>query len=913
MTKIAKCNVVLFTLLINAAAYSAPELVAYWPFESTSANTYTDATGHGYAINSSATGVTAGISGNAINLTGDYTLTVTNSMNNFNFTAFTIETWFYSNRSSPAFGDQILFTNTTYAPGLAEGFTLKIDSDGRVVLSLAELSSTGWSLAESDSVLPTRKWHHIVGTYDGSDLRVYLNGRLAATTTVGAIYPLPHDNAHVGCGVGVGETAGEFLLDGKLDEMKVYNYALSALEILDNYNRIINPAIVPTKKELVAYWPFEENMGSMYFYDITGHGYNINSSEVGVTAGISGNAASLPGDNYTLTVLNSYKNFNFSTFTIETWFYSNKPSPNPQGQILFTHTTYAPGIAEGLTLKIGSRGDVVLAIAQMSGIAWDILITDSILTNRTWHHIVGTYDGNYLRIFIDGKLSKAKLTNPTYLFPRDNAHVGCSVPIGSGTSESCIDGKLDEMKIYNYALLPDTILSHFQSPGIPPILTRHKVNFGMQNVTGKPGDDVWVPIYITNFDDALTLTASDFSLFIDTNYVSFVDAIVDSGIAFNWIIEKNATAKESIKIVLGGANHSIGYSEGELLRCRYHIKQTVADTGFTDIRFKYANVNDDTVLNITTTPGKISFSKPAVTFGDVTGNGIVSAMDGAKVLQFVVGALPIPDASVPNWSVTVADVSGDKTISSYDAALIFKYSVGLISRFPAEPSKMLPKRMISNSTSSTAQLSLVLMEKSVNQTVYQLRGNNLAGFCAGDFTVQYDPAAIQIDIGEIRSNIRSSSLYSQADGASNRLRIALATSDGINGDSMIGLITLTVPPVADAKVRSALVLKTAQINEGNIPCTIAYETDGGFAHNNTIELSGANIALSNHSELTIKTSTLSRVSVRIFDVKGCALLTKAFPAGTGMVTLQLNTLPAGMYLLKVNQGTSSIMKPLVVQ
>jgi hypothetical protein len=515
-------------------------------------------------------------------------------------------------------------------------------------------------------------------------------------------------------------------------------------------------------------------------------------------------------------------NFNFTAFTIETWFYSNRPSLYFGDQILFTNSTYEPGMAEGFTLKFGESGDVVLSLANMGATGWHLAISDTILPTRKWHHIVGTYDGNYLRVYLNGRLSATTFVGPTYPFPHDNAHIGCGVRVGSTTGEFLLDGKIDEMKIYNYALSPDSISAHCKSLGIPPVLTRHKVNFGMQTVTGNPGDDVWVPIYITNFDEALTLTACDFSLFIDTNFVSFVDAIVDSGIASNWIIEKNALAKDSIKIGLDGANHSLGYGEGELLRCRYHIKQTVADAGFTDIRFKYANVTEDTLLNITTTPGKISFSKPTVTFGDVTGNGIVSAMDGAKVLQFVVGALPIPDASVPNWSLAVVDVSGDKTISSYDAALIFKYSVGLISRFPAEPSKMLPKRMISNSTSST-----------------------------------------------------------------------------------------TVPPVADAKVRSALVLKTAQINEGNIPCTIAYETGGGFAHNNTIELSGANIALLNRSELFIKTSPITQVSVRIFDVKGCALVTKVFPADAGMVTLQLNTLPVGMYLLKVNQGTSSILKPQI--
>ena len=64
-------------------------------------------------------------------------------------------------------------------------------------------------------------------------------------------------------------------------------------------------------------------------------------------------------------------------------------------------------------------------------------------------------------------------------------------------------------------------------------------------------------------------------------------------------------------------------------------------------------------------------------YGDVSGNGMVSAFDGALILQDVVGA-----AMLSPLQLRVGDVSGNGTISSLDASYILQRVVGLISVFP---------------------------------------------------------------------------------------------------------------------------------------------------------------------------------------------------------------------------------------
>jgi len=69
----------------------------------------------------------------------------------------------------------------------------------------------------------------------------------------------------------------------------------------------------------------------------------------------------------------------------------------------------------------------------------------------------------------------------------------------------------------------------------------------------------------------------------------------------------------------------------------------------------------------------------AVMYGDVDGNGEVSAYDAALTAQAAVGLITLTAEQIQ-----AADVSGEGEVSAYDAALIAQKAVGLINRFPVE-------------------------------------------------------------------------------------------------------------------------------------------------------------------------------------------------------------------------------------
>ena len=70
---------------------------------------------------------------------------------------------------------------------------------------------------------------------------------------------------------------------------------------------------------------------------------------------------------------------------------------------------------------------------------------------------------------------------------------------------------------------------------------------------------------------------------------------------------------------------------------------------------------------------------PLVIYGDVSGNGSITAYDAALAAQYAVALITLSDEQI-----TKADVSGNGSVSAYDATLIAQRAVGLISKFPIE-------------------------------------------------------------------------------------------------------------------------------------------------------------------------------------------------------------------------------------
>jgi hypothetical protein len=80
----------------------------------------------------------------------------------------------------------------------------------------------------SSSDLELNEWIHIAGTYDGNDLKCYINGELKESDTIGAIV-LSQDTNDLAIGNRSDDTDRPF--EGIIDDVRVYDYGLSAEEV----------------------------------------------------------------------------------------------------------------------------------------------------------------------------------------------------------------------------------------------------------------------------------------------------------------------------------------------------------------------------------------------------------------------------------------------------------------------------------------------------------------------------------------------------------------------------------------------------------------------------------------------------------------------------------------------------------
>jgi hypothetical protein len=75
------------------------------------------------------------------------------------------------------------------------------------------------------------QWYNVVGNYDGSRARIYINGILSSISTNSGI-----TSALSGFTLGNGSAGGNSYWKGNIANTQIYNRALSAQEVLQNYN-----------------------------------------------------------------------------------------------------------------------------------------------------------------------------------------------------------------------------------------------------------------------------------------------------------------------------------------------------------------------------------------------------------------------------------------------------------------------------------------------------------------------------------------------------------------------------------------------------------------------------------------------------------------------------------------------------
>jgi hypothetical protein len=215
--------------LASPVPYSPPTsgLVSWWRGDG---NALDSADGnHGVALNGA--GYTPGVSGSAFWFDGfnDH-IRVADSTNLRITSALTVSAWVY--RVDGGYQGEIL-SKWDAVPTGQRAYTLTIEPDGRAGFGLSTVGLNTDVAAYTSAALPLNAWAHIAGTYDGSSIKIYLNGDLKSQVAYsGGIFSGTDDLSLGGVAGGVSAGDGVSFFHGGIDEAMVYNRALSAGEVM---------------------------------------------------------------------------------------------------------------------------------------------------------------------------------------------------------------------------------------------------------------------------------------------------------------------------------------------------------------------------------------------------------------------------------------------------------------------------------------------------------------------------------------------------------------------------------------------------------------------------------------------------------------------------------------------------------
>jgi hypothetical protein len=164
------------------------------------------------------------------------TFSSSSSLQFLNRSPYTLEAWVYPTRNPGASNWTGIFDRESNPGGGRDGYNIYFlgsastnttFSTERFVAGSASAPSI--TLNESVSV---NSWSHIVGTYDGTTLSLYRNGNLVGTpgTSTGNI-------TNTSKSLTIGVRGGQYF-GGRISNSKIYNRALTAQEIQQNYNAL---------------------------------------------------------------------------------------------------------------------------------------------------------------------------------------------------------------------------------------------------------------------------------------------------------------------------------------------------------------------------------------------------------------------------------------------------------------------------------------------------------------------------------------------------------------------------------------------------------------------------------------------------------------------------------------------------
>ena len=442
------------------------------------------------------------------------------------------------------------FTNTLTLQAWIKPSSLASDSSrdriisksGAYELAVTTNSSQGLTFRTNDGsthdlpsgIIPNlNEWSHVAVTYDGANVKFYLDGKLRYTSSA---YTYSAANSAVALTIGNINNGGSFdrPFHGFIDEPKIFNYARTAIEIASDYNSFGSSKGVTGQVSsnsaasgfnlsdgLVGHWKMDQaswNGTSSEVIDSSGTGdhgvaecdvaYNTCASGVpSTTLGKYGRGGSFNQDGQRVYINN--RDFT-TTERLESeaiWFKIDAlPSGANKSHVISHISTYdATGQNPGASTHgrssawINSTGNVVFNALSYTGSLscsdWTIgqylnqtLTGTSVVTAGTWNQLAYTIDWGssntiQVNVYLNGNL-EAQYTEANKSCYSQSYYTWLGKAKGTAAGFIDFDGTLDDYRRYKRILSPLEIKALYQW-GPEPL-----ANLPLDENTGTTANDI---------------------------------------------------------------------------------------------------------------------------------------------------------------------------------------------------------------------------------------------------------------------------------------------------------------------------------------------------------------------------------------------------------------------------------------
>lgn len=373
---------------------------------------------------------------------------------------FTLSGWF----RHPVIATNPDYLVTKHDAGVKGGYKVYMDSDGDLAFAIDDDGTWGPEDVIGDDQSKNyddNQWHHFAAVKNGTvGIYLYVDGILVDQDTSLAASGNLENAASFHIGIDADGTSNAW--EGFIDEVQVVRTARTQTQVITDY---LGGNTTLTGSAPVGWWRMDEaswngTAGEVKDYSGNGGDGVRCGNATTTTSGKFNNAGTFDGTGDCVQVTDNDALDITTAVTMSAWIYSTDQLNN-YGHIVvknsdstwtgaFGYYRLIIGSNEGIRVEVGNNGD-----GFTGSVDEEVLESATSISTNSWNHVAGIYDGQMLKIYINGQLTDTKqLVGFTMGTSTQPLHIG----INDDTGDEDVDGRIDDVRVYNYARSSTQIL-----------------------------------------------------------------------------------------------------------------------------------------------------------------------------------------------------------------------------------------------------------------------------------------------------------------------------------------------------------------------------------------------------------------------------------------------------------------------